>query len=195
MPGTVGVLLAAGASARFGADKLLHRLDDGKTVAVTAAGHLLKTLPFSIAVVRPGDEVLAALLRDAGLHIVACPLAVRGMGHSLACGVAASPEADAWVIALADMPYISPDSLHRIVAGLHTGAAMVAPYYAGHRGHPVAFDHSFHDGLLNLEGDAGARRLVERHSDKLYRIDVDDPGILQDIDTPADLHRPLLASV
>jgi molybdenum cofactor cytidylyltransferase len=195
MPGAVGVLLAAGVGARFGADKLLHRLEDGRTVAVTAADHLLKALPFSIAVIRPGDEVLEALLRNAGMRIVSCALAARGMGHSLACGVAAVSDADAWVIALADMPYIRSATLRRIVEGLHAGAAMVAPYYAGHRGHPVAFDRRFHGELLSLEGDIGARRLVERHLDRVYRIDVDDPGVLQDIDTPADLKRALLSAV
>ncbi len=187
MPGTVGLLLAAGAAARFGGNKLLHRLDDGRTLAETAAGHLLEALPSSIAVIRPDDDVLGALLRKTGMRVVTCPLAARGMGHSLACGVAASTQADAWVIALADMPYIHPDTLHRIVAALHAGSPIVAPYYSGHRGHPVAFSHASLDELLLLTGDVGARHLVERHLDKVYRLEVDDVGILQDIDTSADL--------
>lgn len=182
--------MAAGVAARFGGNKLLHRLDDGRTLAATAAGHLLEALPSSIAVIRPDDDVLGALLRKVGMHVVTCPLAARGMGHSLACGVAASAEADAWVIAPADMPYIRPDTLCRIVEALHSGAAIVAPYYSGRRGHPVAFNQGSLNELLDLTGDVGARRLVEQHLDKVYRLEVDDAGVLQDIDTLADLRPP-----
>lgn len=195
MPGAVGLLLAAGVAARFGGNKLLHRLDDGRTMAETAAAHLLDAVPSSIAVIRPGDDLLKALLLNAGMRVISCPLANRGMGNSLAWGVAASAEADAWVIALADMPYIRSATIRRIVDGLHTGAAIVAPYYSGHRGHPVAFGRGLCSELLSLERDVGARQIVERHLDKVYRMDVDDPGILQDIDTPADLGRSLLLPV
>jgi molybdenum cofactor cytidylyltransferase len=195
MPGAVGVLLAAGVATRFGGNKLLHRLDDGRTLAEAAAQRLLEALPLSIAVIRPGDDVLQGLLHQAGMRVVVCPLAGRGMGHSLACGVAAAALADAWVIALADMPYIRCDTLHRVVQGLRTGAAIVAPYYAGRRGHPVAFGRGLLGGLLNLEGDVGARQLVQRQLDKVYRLEVDDPGILQDVDTPADLDRSPLSVV
>ena len=180
-------------SARFGRNKLLQRLSDGRRVAEAAAANLLEALPLSLAVIRPGDDELAAILRSLGIGIVACPTAQLGMGHSLAYGVAQSTEADGWVIALADMPYVRSDTLRRIVLGLHTGAAMVAPYYAGRRGHPVAFGSGSLNDLLTLNGDVGARRIVQRHLDKIYRIAVDDPGILRDIDTPADLDQSLLS--
>ena len=195
MPGAVGVLLAAGTAARFGDNKLLHRLDDGRTLAEAAAQRLLETLPSSIAVIHPGDDVLQGLLHRLGMCVVVCPLAGRGMGHSLACGVAAAVMADAWVVALADMPYIRSDTLVRVVQDLRTGAAIVAPYYAGRRGHPVAFGRGLLGELLNLEGDVGARQLVQRRLDEVYRLAVDDPGILQDIDTPADLDRAPLSVV
>ncbi len=195
MPGAVGVLLAAGTAARFGDNKLLHRLDDGRTLAEAAAQRLLEALPLSIAVIRAGDDVLHGLLYNAGLRVVVCPLAGRGMGHSLACGVAAAAQAEAWVIALADMPYIQCDTLLRVVQALSTGAAIVAPYYAGRRGHPVAFGRGLFNELLDVEGDIGARQLLQRQPDRVYRLEVDDPGILQDIDTPADLHRPPISAV
>lgn len=194
MPGAVGVLLAAGASARFGGNKLLHRLDDGRTLAEAAAQRLLEALPGSVAVIHPEDGVLQGLLHKTGMRVVVCPLADRGMGHSLACGVAAAAQADAWVIALADMPYIRCETLLRVAQGLRTGAEIVAPYYAGRRGHPVAFGRGLLNELLNLEGDVGARHLLQQ-PDKICRVEVDDPGILQDIDTPADLDQSLLSWV
>jgi molybdenum cofactor cytidylyltransferase len=195
MPGVVGLLLAAGTATRFGSNKLLHRFDDGRTLVETAAAHLLDALASSIAVIRPGDDALEALLLDAGMRVIACPLAERGMGHSLACGVAASTEADAWVVALADMPYIQPATIRSVVSGLRSGAAIVAPYFAGRRGHPVGFARESYKELLSLEQDIGARLLLERHAGNVHRMDVDDPGILLDVDTPGDLARPLLCPV
>ena len=104
----VGVLLAAGRGTRFGAHKLLHPLDDGRTLVEHAARNLTMALPTSVAVVRPDDTALREILTGQGLSIIECPQADQGMGASIACGVAATPNADGWVIALADMPWIRP---------------------------------------------------------------------------------------
>ena len=85
----VGVLLAAGRGERFGSHKLLASLPDGMPLAVAAARHLIDALPDSVAVLRPGDEILASLLAAEGLRIVVNPDADHGMGTSLARGVAA----------------------------------------------------------------------------------------------------------
>jgi molybdenum cofactor cytidylyltransferase len=183
----VGILLAAGSSRRFGSNKLLMPLADGTLLAGAAAGTLIATVPESIAVVRPGDAELATLLAGKGLRIVECAEAELGMGHSLAAGVAAASGADAWLIALADMPSIRISTFTRISAQLRAGSALVAPFHAGRRGHPVGFSARFDTELLSLTGDAGARDLFAGHALSLTRLDVDDPGILIDVDTPGDL--------
>lgn len=183
----VGILLAAGSSRRFGSNKLLAPLADGTPLAVAAASRLIAAVPGSIAVVRPGDDALAALLAGEGLRIVECAEAEWGMGHSLAAGVAAAHAADAWLIALADMPSIKISTIAGLVARLHAGSALVAPFHTGRRGHPVGFAAGFGAELLSLRGDAGARYLLARHASSLTRLDVDDPGILVDVDIPGDL--------
>ena len=183
----VGILLAAGSSRRFGSNKLLAPLANGTPLAAAAAGTLIAAVPESIAVVRPGDAALATLLAGKGLRIVECAEAERGMGHSLAAGVAATSTADAWLIALADMPSIKISTIAGLAAQLRAGSVLVAPFHAGRRGHPVGFTKGFGAELLSLTGDAGAHDLFSRHAASLTRLDVDDPGILIDVDIPGDL--------
>jgi molybdenum cofactor cytidylyltransferase len=182
----VGVLLAAGRGERFGGHKLLAPWRDGTAVAVAAAQHLIDALPNSIAVLRPGDEILASLLAAEGLRIVVNPNADGGMGTSLARGVAAA-EADGWVIALADMPAIRPATILAVAEALAGGAALATPVYHGQRGHPIGFARRFRAALAALDGDRGGRDILEQHADELRLIEVDDEGVLVDIDRAADL--------
>ena len=188
----VGILLAAGFSKRFGTNKLLAPLppgsaEAGSPVAVAAALHLAAALPEPLAVVRPRSQKLAQLIREAGCKTVVCKSAADGMGTSLATGIRASKDADGWVIALADMPFVRPETIARIAAALAEGAAIAAPACNGVRGHPVGFARRFRDELLALTGDEGARRILSEHPDWITQFEVDDPGVLRDVDTPADL--------
>lgn len=185
-----GVLLAAGSASRFGADKLMQPFGTaGDVVAEASARALLAGVDEALAVVRPGGGDLAARLRLVGLESIVCEDADQGMGRSLACGVGAAGQAEGWVILLADMPCVRVDTVHAVAAQLRRGRAIVAPTYRGRRGHPVGFGARFRDDLMQLSGDQGARAILASHPHLLETISVDDPGILQDIDTPADLSR------
>ncbi|MGH8719288.1 MAG: nucleotidyltransferase family protein [Burkholderiales bacterium] len=182
-----GILLAAGASSRFGSNKLLHPLSDGTPIAAAAARNLKHAVERVLAVIRPGDHVLAQRLQAEGLEIVVCSNAAAGMGHSLACGVAAASDADGWLIALADMPFVSSETFRTVVRHLEAGATVAAPSFNGQRGHPVGFGRSFYAELLALAGDSGARILLTRHASEVKLFECDDKSICRDIDTPADL--------
>ena len=192
-----GILLAAGRGTRFGGDKLLAQLPHGALdapagtgVGVAAASHLASALPGSIAVVRSGDTVLANALRKTGLRIVECVDADRGMGRSLACGAMAMAPAGGFVVALADMPWILPGTIRAVADAIARGASIVAPRYRGTRGHPVGFSSRHLPALRALDDDAGARSIVAAHSDELTLLDVDDAGVVRDVDTPAALVPP-----
>src|SRR3990172_10314445 len=119
----VVIFLAAGFSTRFGTNKLLAPLpsggpEAGTPVAVAAARHLAEALPEPLAVVRPRAQKVSQLLREAGCRTVICRNAAQGMGTSLAAGVRAAGEADGWVVALADMPSIRPETIRRIARAL-----------------------------------------------------------------------------
>lgn len=184
-----GILLAAGNSSRFGSNKLLHRLPDGISVAARAARNLVTVLPDSIAVIRAGDAELARELAAQGVDVVECARAGDGMSASIACGIRATPGAGGWIVALADMPWIRPDTIKSLVQALQSRAAIAAPEYAGRRGHPVAFARVWRSQLLALSGDQGARKLLETHWDRLVSVAVDDAGVVADIDSPKDLDR------
>lgn len=182
-----GILLAAGASKRFGSDKLLYPLAGGTPVAATALANLRSAVPHVIAVVRPGATMLENLLSEAGATVILCTNADEGMGVSLATAVGASGNVIGWVIALADMPYIRPLTIVKIATSLAAGAAIVAPVYRGERGHPVGLSARFRPQLEALRGDAGARSVLKENAGLIKLIEVDDPGTCSDIDTPDDL--------
>jgi molybdenum cofactor cytidylyltransferase len=183
----VGILLAAGASRRFGADKLSHPLSDGDLVAVRACRNLLAGTDEVLAVVRPGSEALAARLLAEGAAVRICADADQGMGASLACGVRARPEAAGWLVALADMPWIAPATIQSVADALRAGARIAAPCWQGRRGHPVGFSPLLGPNLAALNGDTGAKTVIQAHLEQLRLVDCDDPGVLRDIDRPEDL--------
>jgi len=189
----VGLLLAAGTASRFGADKLLHRLPHGVPIAVQAARHLRSALPQVVAAVRPASDELERLLAAEGVRTVVCERAAEGMGASLACAVRAAGAADGYVVALADMPFVRPSSIAAVRDALAAGAVLAAPYFHARRGHPVGISARFRAELETLGGDEGARRIVAMHGAELVKVPVGDPGVIRDIDRPADLAPPIVA--
>lgn len=187
---TVAILLAAGSSTRFGSDKLVHALPHGVAVAVQAARHLQAVLPRVVAVVRAAEGETARALTAEGCEVVVCAKADDGMGASLACGVRAAGAAQAYLVALGDMPFIRPSSIVALREALDAGAAIVAPYFRTRRGHPVGLAGRFRPELEALEGDEGARRLIAANETELVKVPVGDPGVIRDIDTPADVAPP-----
>jgi molybdenum cofactor cytidylyltransferase len=156
-------------------------------IAVQAARHLRSQVPV-LAVVRPGADALAAALRGEGCEVVVCENAAAGMGASLACGARAAAGAEAWLVALGDMPFVRPSTMQALIAALAHGAGIAAPSFQGRRGNPVAFSREHLPDLLKLGGDQGARDLLRRFP--VADVAVDDAGIAIDIDVPTDLVLP-----
>lgn len=193
----VGVLLAAGRGTRFDPHgerlKLLepakigpHR---GAPLAVAAARTLHGAVDAVIAVVAaptsPPQQKLHELLAAEGCTLVINTRATAGQGTSIACGIAASDSADGWIIALADMPAIEIRTIGAVAQALRSGALTAAPFLDGQRGHPVGFAASLRPELLALGGDTGARAILMRHPPQ--QLDVDDAGVLYDVDTKQDI--------
>ena len=188
----IGILLAAGFSRRFSyTNKLMHPLSDGRPIGLTAAQNLMQAIPTTIAIVRPDNQRLGELLTAAGAKVLTCTEHEQEMADSLSAAVRFSAgfaeSSDGFVIALADMPFIRPETILGVANKLLSGASIVVPTYHEQRGHPVAFSAKFRSALENLHGDEGARSILKKHQDEIHALECDDPGILADIDTLADI--------
>jgi molybdenum cofactor cytidylyltransferase len=189
------VVLAAGQGSRFRGEghKLAQALSGpGDTVLSRTLRHAIETkLP--VTVVTTAQLAPAVLGSIAARDVVVLPErdglgkpTPAGMGHSIAAGVSACGNADGWLILPGDMPLIRPSTIEAVAAGLERYPVCYAQY-RGRQGHPVGFSTELFAELLTLSGDEGARRLVARYP--AQPIEVDDPGVLFDVDTAEDLAR------
>lgn len=185
----VALILAAGRASRFGSDKRQAEGPwQGKLLHHVLS--LYRPLFSSLAVVTGPDDAFGAdACRMFGADQVINPEAELGMGGSLACGASwlDSQEAACAVIGLADMPFISPATIAAVAAeGVRSGQPAL-PVFRGQLGFPRALPAALFPALRALSGDRGASSLVDWK--EAARLDVDDAGILQDIDTQADMSR------
>ena len=191
--GVCTIVLAAGQGSRFreqlNTDKLLapcERSAGSRLVLESTLGALYGAAEQLVVVVRQDNFELLAWLDQMAAHFDAAVLGVRsdGLGHSLAQAVARYPARRGWLIALGDMPYIRPDTVQRITGAMRP-ESLVAPVHQGKRGHPRGIGRQHRDALLTLKGDRGAQHLFTQHG--VVELQVDDPGVLLDIDRPEDV--------
>jgi len=184
----VGVLLlAAGASRRFGSDKRRAVLGDGRTLLATCIDTIRASDLPCLVCLGGGDTGLAGELADQGIAVALCPDAARGMGHTLATGMRrCPPDWEGVLVALADMPWIEASSYREIARQL-TADTIVVPWCDGVRGNPVGFGREFFGLLEQQQGDRGARDVIARFPEAVRAVALDDPGIGRDADTPEAL--------
>lgn len=190
------IVLAAGRGSRFlGADhKLAQRLGSA-TVFATTLRHAVAT---QLPVVVVTTQVFADVARRsvAARDVIVLPEVgtpgqeALGMGYSISSGVSAIPDAGGWLILPGDMPMVRSDTMLEVARELADHAVVFAQH-KGVRGHPVGFSAELYSELVTLRGDEGARRLVARYP--AIGVEVDDPGVLIDVDTEADLESVRLA--
>lgn len=186
-----GILLAAGSASRFGGGKIAHPLADGTPVGIAALRNLKSALDDTLVVVRAGDSKLLSLFKAEGATVIECADAHLGMSRSLIAGISAAARANGWIVALGDMPYVKSATIQALARALGLGAAIVIPTHDGRRGNPVGFSATLKAQLLAVTGDEGARAVVKAHAADVVEIECNDPGILRDIDTRADIEANL----
>ncbi len=193
---SAGIVLAGGASRRMGTAKA-GLLLDGRTFLEHALAALADGGADALVVVTGATpaSVVAALPAARDVAVVHNPAPERGQLSSLKVAlehVAATwPETTTAVVELVDHPTVQPATVRALLDAAATSPAcpIVVPVYAGRRGHPVLFARAVWDELLATDDDLGARAVVRADPSRVLLLEVDDAGVLVDVDTPADLRR------
>jgi molybdenum cofactor cytidylyltransferase len=183
------LILAAGASTRLGQPKQLVRLD-GRPLLHTMVSHAVAVAGHAVTVVVGAHaQELALLLKHSPASVIVNRHWEEGLGASIRCGIAALPPAcDAVLIMLADQVGVSSDDLKRLVSAWKgQDSTVVASLYSGTVGVPAIFPRWCFSDLAALRGDVGARRILQRYSDRLTRVPM--PNAAMDLDTPEQLEE------
>lgn len=191
------VVVAAGRGSRFGAAspdapaKLLQPFGTGTVLGTTVRNAVHSQLPVVVVTTAAVAPALGGVLAQRDIVVVSDDEAARGMGHSIAAGVAERSGAPGWLVLPGDMPLVQPGTLLAVATALEHHPVAYAQFQ-GRRGHPVGFASELYSELVLLQGDEGARRIVARYP--ACGVEVADAGVLVDIDTPADLERARAAA-
>jgi molybdenum cofactor cytidylyltransferase len=175
----------------MGYPKPLLKIRDETFVAHLAAAMLRVVARLTIVVGAHADRVRPAIPADQRIKVVDNPDYLGGQLLSIKAGIRALPaDASAALIHLADHPTVKAETFAAVVeAHRQSRKPIVIARYGGRRGHPVLFDRSLFGELLDAPEDQGARAVVNADASRVVYVDVDDPGILLDLDTPDDLAR------
>lgn len=188
-----GLILAAGRSSRMGRGKALLLCAPGGVTFVSRLAHTLCGGGLSEALVigRPEDEDLRAEVESMApwARFVANPDADAGQLSSLLAGldVADRPGVRAVLVAPVDAPLVAPETVATLVRVFESAnAIIVRAVHRGRHGHPVLFSRAVFDELRHADPGVGARAVLRAHEASIVNVEVDDPGVLGDVDTPED---------
>ncbi|MFT8244559.1 NTP transferase domain-containing protein [Roseomonas sp. BN140053] len=182
------VVLAAGLSRRMGpVNKLLVEDASGAPMVARVVDQVLNSGARPVIVVTGHEQGrVRAALRGRAVHFVHAADHAEGLSASLRAGLDAVPaEAEGVLVCLGDMPLVTGADLDRLLAAFDPqgGGAVVQPTHAGRRGNPVLWAREFLPEMRALQGDSGARALLERHADRVVRVEMPGDGVLRDFDT------------
>jgi molybdenum cofactor cytidylyltransferase len=191
------VLPAAGASRRMGRSKLLLPFGGTTLAGASAAALRGAGVETILLVTAPDDLPLQEWAQAAGFQVAVNPDPARGMLSSIQEGVAALGGGEdlarrGWTLLVspADLPRLQSATVTLLLARMReAGAPLAVPVYRGRRGHPLAIAPALIPEIATLDREVGLRQLRERHAGGTLELSVDDPGTVQDVDTPEDYEQ------
>ena len=185
------IVPAAGLSSRMGQNKLLMPFA-GKSLIERAVDTLMTSGVDEIVVVLGHEaNLLRSRLEGKSVHFVDNPDYRAGLSTSVRAGMEAAPKgADAMMIYLADQPLLEADEVRRLVLAFaeakRAGKSIVVPFFCNKRGNPVILDASYREMVLDVVGDAGCRRIIKRHPEQVFAVQMETDHVVRDVDTPED---------
>jgi molybdenum cofactor cytidylyltransferase len=181
------LILAAGSGSRFGGGKLMAPWRDGALIDGALAAAKAAPVRQVLGVVG-ADPRVTDYLRDKGVVVIEAEHHAQGLSASLKAGIAALPkDASGVIVFLGDMPLVPTEVVTALAEALASGAPAAVPVLEGRIGNPAAFSTALFSAVLALEGDRGARMLLEGLGEALVRIPTAHKGVLIDVDRPDDL--------
>ncbi len=183
-----GIILAAGESSRMGKDKAL--LPYAGTTFIERLMDLFvpRVAPLIVVLGYNAGRILVGLRERPDVQVVINDKYRDGHLSSLQAGIMAlPPDAVSALVTLVDHPAVTEATLDVILT--HAPAPLVIPRYDGRRGHPVLLSRKLLDAIAALPPEASAKQVIHAHLAEAVQLDVDDPGVLRDIDTPADYEK------
>jgi molybdenum cofactor cytidylyltransferase len=190
---TVGlIILAAGASTRMGTPKQLLAYRGCSFIRHMAEVAIASVCQPIVVVLGANAEQIKPEISQLPVQIVENQQWAEGMSASIRVGLeallAVNQNLEAVAIALCDQPFVSPQTLDRIVEAFHsTGKPIIASEYAGTLGVPVLFSRSLFSELMDLKSNEGAKKLVKKHIHEVFSVPFPEGSI--DIDTPTDYEQ------
>jgi len=197
-PKVAAIVLAAGASTRYGQPKQL--LPVGPRTMLQHVVDVVLASPVDQTIVVLGHRAgeIGANVRQGLLTAADTPIVIvsneeweAGLSTSVQAGLrAVRPEAQAALFVLADQPAITPEIIAALLGRYQeTRAPIVVPTYQGQRGNPALFDRSLFAELMKVRDDQGGRQLIDRYGDRIERVEVGSEAVLVDVDTEKDYNR------
>jgi molybdenum cofactor cytidylyltransferase len=185
---SVGIVPAAGKGERFGGGKLLAEIDGEPLLNRTLRSLLDGGVEHVVVVLAPGATVVTVdrLMNDPRVVRVINPKPARGMLSSIQIGLAAA-EGDPILVLPGDMPFVKSSTVAAVLAAAVESGRIVSPRFQGRHGHPVALPARMREDIVQAEPSSTLATLIESHAGERREIDVDDPGVLRDVDAPGDL--------
>jgi molybdenum cofactor cytidylyltransferase len=188
------IILAGGNSTRMGRAKQLLPLGDGTVLERTIANVCAAEVNEIVLVLGASAEAIRRQLPPSlvkGLKVVVNQAYREGMSSSLRAGISALDQhSEAALIVLGDQPFIRSQTMNQVIRAYRRDLAqIVIPSFHGSRGNPVLLDRSVFSEVMALEGDTGCRAIFGNHLEGIAKVEVEDEGILLDIDDPDDYDR------
>ncbi|BCU68185.1 4-diphosphocytidyl-2C-methyl-D-erythritol kinase [Sulfolobales archaeon HS-7] len=174
------VVLAAGQSKRFGSNKMLAEIRGVPIIKWTLS--IYQGFERVIIVGKDAGKMLELLKNEV---VIYNPTYEKGMSTSLKLGIKFFHDKHGILVALGDMPFIKRETVSKILGSFSLECSAVVPVYSNIPGNPVLLGKRIFQSVLTLEGDRGAKKLLEERKDVCF-IDVDDDGVTLDVDTPED---------
>ena len=179
------ILLAAGQSKRMvGENKLTKKIRGIPLIKHSVKNILASSVAELIVVLGYQKEIIEKLIdKNEKIKFVFNNNFESGMASSIKIGLNnLSEKTEAFFICLGDMPMINQDVYNQLIRS-RNNKEIIVPTYKGQQGNPILFSKSMKSIIISIEGDIGAKKILEQNKDKILKVKIDDINITKDFNT------------